>query len=140
MTIVKDDLFAENLRRRRLSITLPRLQILKLLSGREAQTIAQLLALCQRQFDKSTLYRNIKSLEKAGLIQKVADGWQYRYELSDDFKEHHHHLTCLKCHQIITFTKDLAIKNLVNSISKDNNFKSVSHQFEIQGYCPNCYA
>ena len=48
-----------------------------------------------------TVYRTLSTLEKQGLISKVQTvESQARYEFNN---EHHHHLICDKCHEIIDF-------------------------------------
>ncbi|MGB9867823.1 MAG: Fur family transcriptional regulator [Bacillota bacterium] len=80
----------------------------------------------------ATVYRNLNMLAQLRLIGKVdlGDG-RARFEARTD---HHHHLYCLSCGQII----ELDSCPLERCIAP--GFLVTSHKFEIQGYCSSCQA
>ena len=47
---------------------------------------------------QSSAYRNLASLEHAGVVRRVPTDEEYgRYELAEDLIGHHHHLVCSNC-------------------------------------------
>lgn len=88
--------------------------------------------------DKSSVYRNVDLFEKLRVIKKVQLGWKYKYELSELFHEHHHHLTCLSCERIIVLDEDLVIEREIARLSFRHKFKSLEHTLEIRGLCTEC--
>ncbi|MFO1518900.1 MAG: Fur family transcriptional regulator [bacterium] len=83
-----------------------------------------------------TVYRTLRLLKECGLAHQ----WQFgdghsRFEKVSD--HHHDHLICLKCGRIIEFEED-EIEKLQEKVSRENNFKIVSHVHEIFGYCSRC--
>ena len=88
--------------------------------------------------DKSSVYRNVDLLEKLGVIQRVRLGWKSKYELSDMFHDHHHHLTCLKCGTVSVIDEDLIIERELTRLSYLANFQAIDHTLEIRGICQDC--
>ena len=53
----------------------------------------------------SSVYRNLSTLEQAGVATRiVTNGEHARFELSEQFGEHHHHLVCIDCGAVADFT------------------------------------
>jgi len=47
------------------------------------------------QLPRSSAYRHLTELEKAGVVRRIAASDEFaRFELTDDFLHHHHHLLC----------------------------------------------
>jgi len=89
--------------------------------------------------DTVTLYRNVESLENAGLLKKVLiDGKQSYYELTS--AEHHHHLICKSCGKITDISEcgvTISGKNLL----KNADFAKITdHSLEFFGICKKCAA
>lgn len=91
------------------------------------------------QLDRSTVYRNIETFEKIGVINKVYTGWKYRLELSEKFRPHHHHLTCDNCGKVIPINLGQKMETAILHFGKKNNFKIQNHEIELRGLCSNCY-
>ena len=84
-----------------------------------------------------SVYRSIDALQKAGVVKLVPQGFKNLFELSDDFKPHHHHLSCSRC----GYTKEVANKNLedlMDQLSKQAGFRPTEHHFELFGICQSC--
>jgi len=120
------------------SLTEPRRIIFTALLYQEPQTMSQLVAACRGQVDRASVYRTIALFEKLGIVQRLQIGWKYKLELSDAFHRHHHHLTCLKCGQVIPFDGDQALERKLQTIAEAKSFKIQAHQLEIQGLCQAC--
>src|SRR5579884_2302047 len=117
-----------------LSVTKQRLFVFKLLEVREPLTMYELYDLAKGRLDRASLYRIITVFEKLGIVQRINIGWKYKIELSDKFSDHHHHLTCLKCHKVIPIS-EAELETFISGLATSHKFKPVEHQVEVQGYC-----
>lgn len=79
----------------------------------------------------ATVYRTVKLLQEAGIIEKhdFGDG-RARYEEMSD--EHHDHLIDLKSGKVLEFTNE-EIEKLQERIAKEHGYKLVDHRLEL--YC-----
>jgi Fur family ferric uptake transcriptional regulator len=125
------------LRSNGLSITKQRVYVFELLEGRDPLTMNELYDLAKGQLDRATLYRILAVFEELGIVQRINIGWKYKIELSDKFAEHHHHLTCLKCHKVIPIN-ERELEAFISQLANAHDFKPAEHQIEIQGYCQAC--
>ena len=98
---------------------------------------ANLAGICQPTVDRATTYRCLVLFEKLGIIKRIWLGFKSKYELTDMFDPHHHHLTCLHCKRVFS-VKSLALEKMLNSISHQHGVLPTDHQVEISGYCRNC--
>jgi Fur family ferric uptake transcriptional regulator len=136
MSQIKPEI-ATLLREAGLSVTKPRAVVFELLEDREPLTMYELYDLAKGQLDRASLYRIITAFEKLGIVQRINIGWKYKIELSDKFAEHHHHLTCLKCRQVIPINEE-ELESFVDGLARSYRFQPTEHQVEVQGYCENC--
>jgi len=85
----------------------------------------------------ATVYRTLKLLTDSGIaVERYFDDGQTRYEhLSPE--EHHDHLICVKCGNIIEF-EEKKIEALQDDVARDHGFKVLSHKLELYGYCNSC--
>lgn len=120
-----------------LSVTKQRRLVFELLENQEPMSMHELYELSKKYVDRASLYRIIAAYEKLGIVTRVTIGWKYKIELSDKFAEHHHHLTCLQCHEVISINED-ELEAVINQLASGKKFKPVEHQIEIQGYCERC--
>ncbi|MCA9773287.1 MAG: transcriptional repressor [Myxococcales bacterium] len=87
----------------------------------------------------ATVYRTLKLLTKCGLAEEhhFGDGFA-RYEpgeLADH--EHHDHLICTQCGQIVEF-ENHEIERLQAQVAASHGFTVTSHKMELYGICANC--
>lgn len=129
--------FKDHLKTQGYFATKPRLQLFKVFMRHQSMSIQELIDALPKQ-DKSSVYRNIDLFEKLRIIKKVQLGWKYKYELSELFHEHHHHLTCLSCERIIVLDEDLIIEQEIARLSYRHRFKALEHTLEIRGLCSDC--
>lgn len=134
------DTYRKKLAESGLSDTKPRQAIFNILknSGHQPFTMNQLIFDCKAFADRSTVYRSVKSLEKAGIIKKIYQGWKYKIELADDFHGHHHHAICNKCKKILELQQDPKLENILNSVASSVGFTMTDHDLEISGLCNDC--
>lgn len=86
----------------------------------------------------ASIYRSMDLFLEKGVVDCVdSPGGVRRYELSDRFRPHHHHVVCRECGS----TQDVAgcgVKGLEGRAAQSTGFKILSHQFTFVGLCPDC--
>jgi Fur family ferric uptake transcriptional regulator len=87
--------------------------------------------------NKTTIYREIDSLESQGHIKSIDFGDEKkRYELSS--QDHHHHLICQNCNFVEDIVLEDDLTEIEKKVKKSSNFKIESHSLEFFGRCSNC--
>ena len=89
------------------------------------------------QVSYATVYRTMRMLVDAGLIKErhFEDG-SARYEYVKE-GEHHDHLICTRCGEVIEFTDD-TIEAQQEVVALRNGYSMTGHKHEIYGLCPAC--
>lgn len=87
--------------------------------------------------DKVTLYRNVESLAKVGVLKQIRlKDRQAYYELIE--RNHHHHLICKQCGKI----KDISncnLDDLNKKVLSMTGFSTITeHSLEFFGICASC--
>jgi len=84
----------------------------------------------------ATVYRALVFLEESNLIASISlDKNTKKFETN--FKEHHDHLICVKCNQIVEFMND-KIEKEQSKIAKEKGFKLLNHTMYLYGVCEKC--
>jgi Fur family ferric uptake transcriptional regulator len=84
----------------------------------------------------ATVYRTLTLLENEGIASSISFGAQgKKYELG--LKNHHDHLICTSCGEIIEFF-DETIEAQQELIAKKFNFLMTDHTMKIIGLCEKC--
>ncbi len=85
----------------------------------------------------ATVYRTMKLLHDSGLAhaRNFGDG-QTRYEVAAG-KDHHDHLICTRCGDIVEFEND-RIEAMQGAVARKHGFKVTSHKMELYGLCRSC--
>jgi len=85
----------------------------------------------------ATVHRTLKLFAECGLAAErhFGDG-QTRYELSSE-EEHHDHLICVRCDEIVEF-ENPEIEKLQEQVAKAHNFSIERHRLEIYGVYFKC--
>lgn len=84
----------------------------------------------------ATIYRALSFLEEVNLISSIAlsdDGKKFEANL----KEHHDHIICVECNDIIEFVSD-DIEKAQEKIAQENGFKLLDHTMYLYGVCKKC--
>jgi len=118
-------------------ITKARLRLFMILQNHPALTIQELIKLSAKN-DQATVYRNIIVLERLGVISRLQLGWRSKLELSDMFRHHHHHVTCIRCGQVTGLQDSTALEKEIAKLTQTLKFKQTDHQLEIRGICRSC--
>lgn len=91
----------------------------------------------------SSLYRGLSVLEEAGVVARHPgnDGVS-RYEISERFAGHHHHLICLGCGGMVDVEmkpdEESAIRSVVAGAASRSGYSVSGHALEIEGMCASC--
>ncbi|MBA2279289.1 transcriptional repressor [Candidatus Saccharibacteria bacterium] len=132
------DLLAQTLREAGHSLTKPRMTVFGALQAPKPKTMNQLVTSVSDIINRASVYRAVALFEELGIITRIQHGWKYRLELSDAFTPHHHHLTCNKCHRIISFDEPDRFDEIVSGIAASHGFVLQNHGLEVYGLCPEC--
>lgn len=125
------------LKQHRVSFTKPRKQVYEVLAHSEPLTMQELIASLP-QLDKTTVYRTITLFEGIGVVQRLQIGWKYKLELSNEYQDHHHHITCTSCGQTVALPEDEIIEQRLLALARTQGFEPKDHQLEVRGLCPMC--
>lgn len=92
----------------------------------------------ERPVGRASIYRVLELLHDHNLVNRldVGDGIA-RYELTDPAGEHHHHLLCDRCGQLVPF-HDPALERSINRLSDRLGFRTTDHEVTLRGDCPDC--
>ncbi len=101
----------------------------------------EILARCHavgRKANKTTIYRDLEAMERAGILRRVmvSDRTQY-FELTE--RGHHHHFVCTGCQAI----QDIAIDDegllrQAKRVGEKLKFAIAEHAVEFYGLCRKC--
>jgi Fur family ferric uptake transcriptional regulator len=99
--------------------------------------VTQLLHQKNLQIGAATVYRGLKVLLEAGIVdEKKFGGDKAVYEIAID-QQHHDHLICKNCGKIIEFVNE-KIEELQEKVAQKHKFKITSHRLELFGLCESC--
>ena len=117
-----------------MKITRQRLAILQALNaGPRVHMTAQDILKETKNIGFATVYRFLKRLSKAGIVDEISMGnASCRYELKS--KEFHYHVTCTRCGKIIEF-KNKAIENSIKTLMKERGFILKHQSLELYVTC-----
>ena len=92
---------------------------------------------------QSSVYRNLAVLEQAGLVVRIITNEDHaHYELAEHILDHHHHIICSPCGEILDFhlsTKiEKALEESLQKIADDFGFSIDRHRLDLLGTCGDC--
>jgi Fur family ferric uptake transcriptional regulator len=130
--------FKEFLREGKHRITPERFEVLDFAMNSGNHFTADELYLRMKQansnISRATVYNSLELIVKSDMLAKRNFGENRTFYESSYNKENHVHLVCSVCGNIIE-SDNMQVEELVNLISKKNNFISESFQFNILGKC-----
>ncbi len=85
---------------------------------------------------RATVFRAVEMLVNIGLLNRIefSDG-SHTYRACGD--EHHHHLTCRKCHRVVDVDICIPDDQLI-AIGKQTGFEIDGHSLVLFGVCADC--
>ena len=123
------------------SITNPRILVLEaLMNSQNPQTIDDLQKKLENKVAKSTLYRVLGDLKKINVLHEFTSPDNTTVvELLLHDTEHHHHLFCSDCGEIIDVSLSAEFEKLLSAeierIERKFNFQINDHRVEMFGIC-----
>ncbi len=93
----------------------------------------------------SSVYRNLVTLEHAGVATRIVTSQEHaRFELSEPFNRHHHHLVCVDCGKVDDFILPKGVEESLDSAlrraAQKEGFAPTDHRLDLTGTCPDCQA
>lgn len=125
------------LKKNGLKSTLSRLAMLDLFVQNSKPINAEYIHRKIKKTNIVTIYRNLLSLEKMGILKKVdIHKDSIFYELSG---HHHHHIVCTSCGIIEDFEGCIGNDVFKKTLKNSKKFKSINeHSMEFFGLCKSC--
>lgn len=92
---------------------------------------------------QSSAYRNLAVLERAGVVHRIVTADDFaRFELAQDLTEHHHHLVCPTCGDVVDFTLppefEHHLEAMLRSAADQHDFDPSDHRLDVIGTCARC--
>jgi len=120
-------------------VTPQRALILKIISESDGHFAAEeIYHLAKRKAPRlslSTVYRTLRFLKEAGLVEELYLGSDhYHYEIK---KEGHHHLICQGCGKVIEFQCPFS-ERVVRHLGEEYDFEITEVCLSLLGYCAEC--
>lgn len=135
---INGDHLQQILKERGLRLTKVRMLVYVMLQNADTPlSIQQIIDRCNGVHFVS-IYRTVEVYLQNGIIKQVPIGFKNKYELSDTFKPHHHHVTCDVCGKSISVNQQ-SIERLMNSVTQAAGMVPTHHHFEAYGICSACY-
>ena len=134
----------EILSEKNISITNPRIDVLEqLLKYKKPMSIEELQDILKGQVATSTLYRVLNDLKNIDVVAEfITPENTTMIELSLYEDEHHHHLFCKTCGDVVDIELSLGfeqkLSNEIKSIEKNLFFTIEEHGLELFGECSKC--
>ena len=119
------------------------LNILRETTGHlDADEVYRLARKKQPRLSLSTVYRNLQTLKKRGLVDEVHfDEDHHHYEVrvpsQESMPPEHHHLICQGCGKITEFNLPLA-RMIGKTVPEARGFSISATETRVLGYCPEC--
>jgi len=89
---------------------------------------------------RASVYRTLEQLAELGLVQRLEVGQgTARYEPVDPSGEHHHHLVCDRCGDVVPF-EDPELEKAIARLSRRVEFEVDDHEVVLHGACGACAA
>lgn len=101
----------------------------------DAKELFRLASNKDKSISPATVYRSLNLFKQLGLIdeQRLGQAHCY-YELKHS--PQHQHLICSGCGKVIDF--DCPLNDLVERVTKENNFTVTKAEVYLEGYCSDC--
>ena len=121
-------------------LTSARMATFEALSLQHPVAVADIIRVVGKRADRVSVYRTLHIFEELGIVHRIYFGWKYKYELSDMFTKHHHHISCISCGKIVDINDEVHIKQFIDDEAQKTGFRVIRHFFEIEGLCLDCTA
>ena len=86
---------------------------------------------------RATVFRTLDLLVHLGYVGRVQDGGHRCYTVCG--LEHHHHLVCSGCGQVLHIAH-CPVEAYLRQLESTTGYRVATHSLEIAGLCPSCRA
>ena len=87
---------------------------------------------------RASVYRILDELERLGLVTKLEVGQGIaRYEPVRPGGDHHHHMVCARCGEVIPFADD-ELEATLGRVAERVTFDVDEHEIVLHGSCADC--
>lgn len=95
------------------------------------------------ELPRSSAYRHLVDLQTVGVVRRISASDTFaRFELDERLTEHHHHLICTSCGQVLDVTPSSSFERTVNrqlaGLAAAHGFEPSSHLVDVLGTCTVC--
>ncbi len=136
---MQDKIYLEILDKYSLSNTKSRRVLFHIIaSSKKPLSATEIIDRASGTMDKTTVYRTLDTFEKTGLIKHVSIGWKQKFELSDNFTHHHHHMSCIVCGKVTSFEESYKLLAELERLEEAYRFIIDEHVIELHGRCISC--
>jgi Fur family ferric uptake transcriptional regulator len=92
----------------------------------------------RRAVGRASVYRTLELLREHELVNRLdlGDGVA-RYEPVTPGGDHHHHLLCERCGQLVPF-RDPGLERSIDRLSDRLGFDTTGHEVTLRGSCADC--
>jgi Fur family ferric uptake transcriptional regulator len=137
----EQEVFLNHIQKAGLKRTAQRDQILEVFLRTEKHLSSEdLYRLVQKEdptIGQTTVYRTLKLLTEAGLAREVRFG-DGRTHYEHNYKhQHHDHMICMECGEIIEFYS-AELEAIQDAMAAKHHFEVKQHLLRILGICANC--
>ncbi|MBZ0169947.1 Zinc-specific metallo-regulatory protein [Candidatus Methylomirabilis lanthanidiphila] len=130
---------------RRFRLTEPRQAVFEVLmdAGKPLSAAQIHTRLNHSRVNLVSVYRTVQLFVNLGILRAVdASAGSQRFELVEPYNEHHHHLICTRCGEIVELEGCLLTEKALDMIShrvrQDKQFEVTGHEVQILGRCGDC--
>ncbi|MEA2270650.1 MAG: Fur family transcriptional regulator, ferric uptake regulator [Solirubrobacteraceae bacterium] len=89
---------------------------------------------------RASVYRILDQLDGLGLVTKIEVGQGIaRYEPNRPGADHHHHMVCGRCGEVIPFADD-ELEATIGRVAERVTFEVAEHEIVLHGACADCRA
>ncbi|MEA2229194.1 MAG: Fur family transcriptional regulator, ferric uptake regulator [Solirubrobacteraceae bacterium] len=89
---------------------------------------------------RASVYRTLDQLDGLGLVTRIDVGQGIaRYEPNRPGAEHHHHMVCARCGEVIPFADD-ELEATIDRVAERVTFEVAEHEIVLHGACADCRA
>jgi Fur family transcriptional regulator, ferric uptake regulator len=87
---------------------------------------------------RASVYRVLDQLEGLALVTKIEVGQGIaRYEPNRPGDDHHHHMVCARCGEVIPFA-DAELEATIDRVAERVTFEVAEHEIVLHGACADC--
>jgi Fur family ferric uptake transcriptional regulator len=91
-----------------------------------------------RAVARASVYRVLDQLDGLGLVTKIEVGQGIaRYEPNRPGDDHHHHMVCARCGEVIPFA-DAELEATIDRVAERVTFEVSEHEIVLHGACADC--